>query len=211
MSVGGSAIYALAWWNLRRWQEIRDLAHTHALIVVLLLTVALCLLLDGGALLFSLAAQATVLHFVARRLSDRIVCVYAHLLFGVLAVWLGIRLVFEAGETTGILSAPALTDLWVIATALVVARVYGSPERIIYLLVAHAAIAGWLVRELEGSMLFITLAAEAAVLPLIAYRMKDKVVAAASHIFFAVLGLWLFYRLIVGDTAGTPELGSNGV
>jgi len=211
MSIGGSVIYALASWNLRRWQEIRDLAHTHGLIVVLLLTVALCLLLDGDVLLFSLAAEATILHFMGRRLSDKLICVFAHLVFGVLGYWLYIRLVFEAGGTSGILSARALTDLWVIATALLVARLYGSPERIIYLLVAHAAIAGWLVRELDGSTLFLALTAEAAVLRLIALRLMHKVVAAASHVFFAVLGLWLFYRLILGDGAGMPVLNGQAL
>ena len=211
MSIGASAVYALASWNLRRWQDIRDLAHTHALTGVLLLTVAICLLLDGDVLLFSLAAEAMVLHFAARRLADRIVGVFAHLLFGVLAVWLGIRLVFEADQTTGILTASALTDLWVIATALIVARAYGSPEKSIYLLVAHAAIAAWLVRELDGNTLFTALAAQAAVLRLIAYRLRDGVVAAASHFFFAVLGLWLFYRLIVGDEVDTPVLNSQAL
>ena len=211
MSIGGSAIYALASWYLRRWHEIRALAHTHGLIVVLLLTLALCLLLEGEVLFFSIAAEATILHLMGRRLSDNIICIFAHLVFGVLGGWLGFRLVFEAGAPMGILSARALTDLWLIATALVVARVYESPSRIIYLLVAHAAIAGWFVRELDGSTLFVALIAEAAVLRLIALRLMHAVVAVASHVGFAVLGLWLFYRLILGNGTGMPVLNCQAL
>ena len=204
VSTGGCAFYALGGRILSRWQGVRDLARTHVLAALLLLSTALCLLLDGDVLLFSLAAEAMVLHFVARRLFDEVIRVFAHLLFGVVGSWLGVRVFLGAVESTGILSATALTDLWVVATALVVARAYGNLQRIIYLLAAHAAFAGWLVRELDGNVLFVALTAEATVLRLIAHRLKDRAVAVASHIFFGGLGAWLGFRLIVHNGAGTP-------
>ena len=210
VAAAGCGVYALAARILQRWQEVRDLARTHALVAVMLLTVALCLLLEGDTLLFSLAAEATVLHFVARRLTDVAIRVFAHLQFGALAVWLTVR-VLDTGGSTGILTAPALTDLWVIATALLVARISAGPGRIIYLLAAHLLAAGWLVRELDGNVLFVALVAEAAILRVLAHRLKEQAVDVAANLFFGALAVWLAQRLFVDIGMGTPFLNGQAV
>ena len=50
-------------------------------------------MLEGDALIFTLAAEAAILHYVARRFSDGFISVEAHLIFFAVAVWLGARLV----------------------------------------------------------------------------------------------------------------------
>ena len=204
----GCGIYALAARLLQQWDSVRDLGRTHALVSAMLLTVSLCLLLDGDVLLFSLAAEATVLHLVARRLSDKVIRISAHVLFGAVAVWLSVR-ILDVDGSAGIFSALALTDLWVIAAALLVARVCDGPERIIYLLAAHAAAAGWLNRELDGNILFVALVAEAGILRLLAHRLKDEAVTVVCHLFFGALGLWIAQRLLSGAGVGTPVFNTQ--
>ena len=117
----------------------------------MLLAIAFYLLLDSNTLLFALAAEASVLHLIARRLSDKGVTIAAHLLFGGLGLWLVQRLFFyEQTEETAILNAQALTDLWVIGVASVVSILsISSKQRQVYLFLAHIVILGWFLRELS--------------------------------------------------------------
>jgi len=55
-----------------------------------------------------------------------------------------------------------------------------------------------LVLMLEGSVLFSALAAEAAVLHLVASRLSDKIVSAGAHLLFSAVALWLAARLVPG-------------
>ena len=77
-----------------------------------------------------------MLHLIARRLSDKGVTIVAHLLFGVLGLWLVQRLFFyEQTEKTAILNTQGLTGLWVIGVASVVSILSTSfKQRQVYLL-----------------------------------------------------------------------------
>jgi uncharacterized membrane protein len=55
---------------------------------------------------------------------------------------------------------------------------------------------------LEGDTLFITLAAEAAALHLVARRFSDRIISAGAHLLFAAAALWLAVRLV-------PEILGN--
>ncbi len=55
-----------------------------------------------------------------------------------------------------------------------------------------------LVLMLEGNVLFLALAVEAAVLHLGASRFSDKIVSAGAHLIFAAIALWLAARLLPG-------------
>lgn len=149
ITLGGALVYGLTSWRLFSLNVIKYLAYTQALVGVMLLTNAFYLLLDGNTLLFVLAAEAGVLHFIARRLSDKRIAFVAHLLFGVLGVWLIQRLFYGQAEGTAIFNTQALTDLWVIGLASVVSILLTEQKKA-YLFPVHIAILGWFLRELAS-------------------------------------------------------------
>ena len=149
LSMGGSFFYVFVALILKRWNVIKALAYTHVLVALLLLTVAVCLLLEGDVLFFALTAEATALHFISYRLSDRGTMIYAHLLFIVLAMLLANRLINMETEGTAILNTQALTEVVVILAGFIASLlVKSSDEKQIYRFCVHAAILGWFYREL---------------------------------------------------------------
>ena len=217
--LSGAALYALAALALRSLalRSIRrsgELSYTHALVALLLLTLSLAFMLDGNALLFTLAAEAAVLHYVARQLSDRIVSAGAHFLFFVAATWLVFRIltgVFTELAFTGpfdahlaVFNVPALVDFAVIALAFGASPVVvpGSAIRV-YRVVAHAAALGWLARELlhltDGdTWVFVSWALYAAGLHLLTRRLPGWGMALGAHMLSAIVALWLGMRLVWG-------------
>jgi uncharacterized membrane protein len=161
-----AALYVLA--ALALEGRSRDLAYTHAFVALLLLTLAAVLMLRGDALLFTLAAEATVLHYLSRRFSDRLVSAQAHLLFFAVAVWLAIRL--WAGAPEGALGAaePALFNVRALVDLVVIGLAFGASPLVlgrgsasVYRVAAHAAVLAWLWRELSvlpGGEAYVTIA-----------------------------------------------------
>jgi len=150
ITMGCVVIYGLASWNLYRLNVIKHLSYTHAFVGALLLTIAFYLLLDGDTLLFALAAEASVLHLIAHRLSAKGLAIAAHLLFGTLGLWLVPRLYYMQAEGTAIFNAQALTDLWMIGVASGVSLLFtSSEERKVYRLFIHILVLGWFLRELS--------------------------------------------------------------
>ena len=170
ISLSAAALYALAALALRsmRGGHSNDLSYTHASVALLLLTLAAVLMLRGDALLFTLAAEATVLHYISRRFSDRAISVEAHVLFFVAAAWLAVRLVF--GTSGGLIGAaePAIFNARALVDLLVMGLAFGASPIIqprslgtVYRGGAHAAVLAWLWRELSafpGGEAYVTIA-----------------------------------------------------
>jgi hypothetical protein len=151
IAMGGTIIYGLVSWNLKRWDSGKRLAYTHMLMALVLLTIAFCLLLEGNVLFFTLMVQAVALHIISKRLSDKGLSFGAHVLFIVLGIWLGYRIFVAAGVGTPILNAKALTDFFVIVSGLGVSVLFRLREvRYTYQLIAHIAFLGWLLKELSA-------------------------------------------------------------
>ncbi|OGG44227.1 MAG: hypothetical protein A3F84_09520 [Candidatus Handelsmanbacteria bacterium RIFCSPLOWO2_12_FULL_64_10] len=149
-TMGGALVYGAVAWGLLRQARVKGLADTHALVGLLLMTISLCLLLKGDALFFALAAEATALHIIAYRLSDRRAAGCAHLLFSAVGVWLAVRMIPRA-EGAPVLNARALTGLAVIAAGAGVSTVLRSRESAqVYRLFAHLAVLLWFLRELSS-------------------------------------------------------------
>jgi len=143
--------YGLLSWRFSHQNVVRDLSYTHSLVAVILLTYSFNLLLYGDLLLFTLAAEAGALHLLARRLSDRGISVAAHILFGIVGLWLIQRLFTEQVEGRFILNVKAVTDLLVITITSIVTIFYLSgDEKKGYFLFIHISILGWFLRELSS-------------------------------------------------------------
>lgn len=160
--MGCAMVYGVAAESLRRTSITRTLPYTQALVSLLLLTIALCHLLHGDTLFLTLAAEAVVLHLICRRLSDHGTAISAHLLFAAVGIWLAERLSVTPVAGMAVLNAKALTYLTVIAAASGISLVLQSrTAQLAYRLASHAALLGWLLKELssvDGGQGYVTIA-----------------------------------------------------
>lgn len=169
VSLSAAALYALAALTLRGLdRSSRDLPYIHALVALLFLTLAAVLMLRGEALFLTLAAEATALHYLSRRFSDRVVSVQAHALSFAVAVWLAVRLLVGAPAGSLGTAGPALFNVRAIVDLLVIGLAFGASSLVLprdlstlYRVIAHAAILAWLWRELStlpGGEAYVTIA-----------------------------------------------------
>jgi len=150
IALAGVVVYGLVSLSLSRSIIGRQHSYTHALVGIVLVTIALSLLLKGDTLRLALASEAAVLHLIATRLSFKGAAISAHLLFAGLALWMIPRLFFSDAKSTAIVNAQSLADLWTIAAGFLVTFQFSSgDEKKIYRLLVHVAVLGWLLRELS--------------------------------------------------------------
>jgi uncharacterized membrane protein len=165
ISLSAAVLYALAALALRGYGgPSSGLSYTHALVALLFVTLAAVLMLRGETLLFALAAEATALHYLSRRFSDKIVSAQAHVLFFAAGAWLALRLL--AGPPVG--AEPVLFDAGALVDLLVVGLAFGASLLVVprsletvYRVAAHAAVLAWLWRELStlpGGEAYVTIA-----------------------------------------------------
>lgn len=150
IALAGAALYAAGTWRLRREPEAGMLASAHALAGAVLTAVAIALLTHGHLQIVLWAVEAAGLHVLATRLDDRSVRAAGHLLFATVAVWLLQRFVGDPLPAKAVLNARALADAGVIAAGLTASWWVDARARPWYRLLAHAAILGWLWRELSA-------------------------------------------------------------
>jgi hypothetical protein len=163
VAICGAGLYALAALALRgsRRPRATTQVRTHALVALLLASLAGVLILRGDALLLALAAEAAVLHLASRRLSDRVLFWAAHLLSVSVASWLGSRLVVGL-LTGGVPLGASATDLAALALLFVASfalrnALRDAPRDALvqsykkaYRLLAHLGLLLWLWRELSS-------------------------------------------------------------
>lgn len=166
ISLGAAALYALAALLIHRVADVGRMHYTQAATALVLASLALPLLLDGDALLVALAAEAAVLHHVARRLSDRLLSTGAHALVALVLMWIFTRPLwdysFPGPDPIVIFNTRGLSDLAAIFLVFV-ATLAVTPRRMMVLcrLAAHVALLAWLWRELgmlPGGEPYVTIA-----------------------------------------------------
>ncbi len=151
IALAGAAAYALVSLSLSRSTSGKQYSYTHALVGILLITIALSLLLKGDTLRFALATEAAVLHLIATRISFKGAAISGHFLFAGLALWMIPRLFFGDVKGAAIMNAQSLADLWTIAAGFLVTFQFSSgDEKKIYRFIVHVAVLGWLLRELSA-------------------------------------------------------------
>ena len=232
VALAAAALYALAALALRHLEGAQNqsspASFTQALVALLLLTISIVLVLDGDVLLFTLAAEAAVLHHAARRLSSRVLSFESHLLWAVVAAWVCGRLLIGllAGSFPGpfpepFLGAASLTDLAVMALAFVSSRAVSPRGAVsLYRALAHAAVLAWLARELlplpEGeTWALLSWAFYAAGLHLVSRRLPRWGTEEVAHAVSAAVAVWLAARLVGGAVTpgypGTPIFNTWGL
>ncbi len=215
ITLGPAALYALVAWALRG--RLPALAYTHAMMDILLELWALVQILQGDALIFALAAEATALVYLARWLGDRGTAVAGHLLWLGTGWWLLLRLLFDlvAFDPGAAGWAAAATDLAVIA--LLAATSFAAASRHTadwYRLGVHVVFVLWLAVQLhslpEGWGLTVLAWTAYAALLILLYRLYPadfpllQTMVPAPLILLAALGI--FAARAAGAQAGTLAL-----
>ncbi|HEX2728192.1 MAG TPA: DUF2339 domain-containing protein [Rubrobacteraceae bacterium] len=167
ISLVAAALYSLAALLLHRVAEGGRMHYTHAATALVLATLAFALLLDGDALLVALAAEAAVLRYIARRLSDQWLSAGANALVALVLIWIFTRPLWDFSLLPGsgqvaVFNTRGLSDLAAIALVFV-ATLAGTPRRVMVLwrLAVHVALLAWLWRELgmiPGGEPYVTIA-----------------------------------------------------
>ncbi|MCH7562326.1 MAG: DUF2339 domain-containing protein [Gemmatimonadetes bacterium] len=214
VALGLTGVYALAARMLMVRPGMKGLGHTQGLVALMLSTVALALMLDGEVLLLTLAAQALVVHVVAKRISDPWAERWGHLLFGIVAFWLTARLTGGIGPARmPILNVGAMTDLALLAAALG-ASSFVARGATMYRVVPQVGLALLLGRELGGSSfagghaLLLAWAAQAWGTHVLAKRWSDPWTSRWGHVLWVIVAFDLAGRLV--GMAGAPPMLNVG-
>jgi hypothetical protein len=208
----GAAVYFGGAYILHSLKKVGNLAYTHVLVGTLLFTIGLCFLLEGDNLFFSIAAEATVLHLIAHRTDNRGIGIGAHLLFGILAVVLVVRLVMPQTGTRAVFNSLALADLWGIGCAFGLSYLFRSDlAKRAYFLLAYFALAAWFYRELDGNLLFVMLTAQALGFHMLTCRGKDILLQQFAHVFSFGVGVWLTQRIIRHEAVAPALVNVNAL
>ncbi len=151
-TLGVAAVFGMvALLVLRRSVQLKNLAYTHGLVSMALVSVALVLLLDGDALFFSFVVQAALIQLVALKLDDERVQYVGHTYFIIAGAWFLERLLALEPTGTAMLNAQALPELAVVVVAAVLS--FFQKDRHIgmgYRLLALLALLGLFYRELSA-------------------------------------------------------------
>ena len=150
-ALGCAAVFGLVALGLRNRSGCRSLAYTQAMVALLLLTIAFCLLLDKEVLYLTIAVEAAVLLLIWRRLDDLGTAVGGHTLFAISGLVLAVRLLAMEVEGTPAFNLPALRNLAVIALGLGLSFAFRrDTEKLVYRLCCHLGLLGWSLRELSA-------------------------------------------------------------
>jgi hypothetical protein len=150
VTLGATAFYlGLAWMLYRSGCE--NMGEIHLLTASVLLAVGWAIRLEGSLLLVALVAEAAVLHVVSRRLQDRLLGGFAHVLTLGVGLWVAVRILALDAQSPPVLNARAMSDLFALALALGTSWLHASPDlRRGYRLAVHILFLGWLYREFAG-------------------------------------------------------------
>lgn len=216
VALGLTGVYALAARVVMGRPGVGELGHTQGLVALMLSTVAFGLILDGEALLLTLAAQAFVVHMVAKRISDSWTEGWGHVLFVIVGIWLLQRLAGGV-ELVGIpiLNGVARSDLAVLAAAMGVSSVVARGT-VAYRVLPQVGLALLLGRELGGSSfggghaLLLAWAAQALGTHRLAERWRDVWTSRWGHVLSIIVALYLAMRLF-GAASGMPVLNMGAL
>ncbi|MDP6038692.1 MAG: DUF2339 domain-containing protein [Candidatus Latescibacteria bacterium] len=194
ITMGGAAFYGLTAWKLRSKTACQPLAYTHSLVALLLLTLAFCLLLKGNTLFLTLAAEAAVLHLIARWFSSRGILTSAHILFSITGLILIAHLLSKA-QGISITNPLALTDLAVMAIGLSITQIFRSQTTIsVYRMGVHLTLLAWFWRELSplhSGMGYVTIVWGTYAVALLVFALRhnlNQLQAVALGTLFLVVG-----------------------
>jgi uncharacterized membrane protein len=159
LGVAATVLYALGAQYVGERQGRSPLTAAHAVTAALLLAIACALLFEDHVVFMLWGIEATVLHLLVRQWalddagpSERpaiALDVTAHILYAVVGIWMLNRLVELGPPESAVWNVQALADMAVIAVTLVAATAIQPAASRWYRLAAHAAILGWLARELS--------------------------------------------------------------
>ncbi len=146
-----SLIYFALFLIYRTHEKLNVLFFVHGLVATLILTWAFLLIFDGNTLFFVLAMESWILFLIAHKIADPKMEKVSQLFIGIMGLALLIRVFSLNANLPYLFNIRALVDL-TFMLILVHAGYKQWPEgkSLLFFAILHAAIMGWLLRELGG-------------------------------------------------------------
>jgi hypothetical protein len=228
VALSGAGLYALATLLFRYVEREGHVSYVSGLSALALATLGVVLIFKGDSLFTALVLEAAALHLLARRLTDRLVSQLGHSLSGIVAAWLGYRLlagVAEVGfEAIGVsvvrsrfLDVGTAIDLGAIALLPLVAH-FALRGRVAagYRFVASGALSLWLARELvalQDGFAYVVLAwtAYAVILFFLSRRFESVILSVAAQVQLAALSALVFGSLLYALAFGPDGIAGFNV
>ena len=133
-----------------RGKKLNHLAQVQGFTACILLVTSIFLIFDDYALLVALGASASLIRVISRTMSDRLLSLVSHVLFGYLAGLLVYRFFENPDRGIPLLNLEAICELAVIGLMVALAPIMKKRTTMhLYLLVAHVLFLGWLYHELH--------------------------------------------------------------
>lgn len=156
-----AVIGGLGYLTLKR-ETMVALASSHAFMSLVMLTIGFVLIFEGNVLFTVLAAEAVGLRYVAYQTSDEKLDVSAHILFGIVILWLFNLMRFSFG-TSAMLGWEGITQLAFLAAGgmLLPKWIKKSDIRLVYRIVSHVVFLIWIyqaIAPLESGQAWVTVA-----------------------------------------------------
>jgi hypothetical protein len=179
-----------------------------------------------GYVMLSWAAYLAMLQLLSYRLRDRITSLAAHLPFLLVAYLFAERVAIGPEQGNAVFNQNALTNLAVIILAAIISFVAQPKEAgVWYRYVLHGAVLAWLWREFSQltwgyEYIILAWAAYATLLHVVSLLVarrwgRDQITFIAAHALFAVSGLWLLSRIVLGliivNVNQTPVFNPKGL
>ncbi len=209
---GGALLYGAVYLGLRRESLLRY-APPHGLVAAVLATYALSEVVGGATLLLVWAVEAALLLGLAHRLEDRLLRISGHVIFGIVAVWLGRRFAALEFDALPLVSPGALSELVALGAGVAALRwVRGPFLRRLYQSLLILGRFGWWTNELVvfpqgGAYLLLVGAGSGLVLLWLGRWRTESLYRYAGHAIFGVLVGALSVRLGGSTAEGLPLVG----
>jgi len=155
-----AGIGALGYVALQK-EDIPALASTHIFMALVMLTIGFVLLLEGNVLFTVLAGEAVALRYIAYQTNDEKVDISAHILFGIVVLWLINIMQLTLGSSSTALSLDGFTQLAFIAAGGLLLPLWleKSDIRLVYKVLCHMLFLAWIflaVSTLENGQAWVT-------------------------------------------------------
>ncbi|MEZ5359307.1 MAG: DUF2339 domain-containing protein [Candidatus Zixiibacteriota bacterium] len=192
-----------------------DLVYTNGLIGLMLFTVSLSLVFDGPTSMITIGTEAFILFLIARRVNDKVIAAYSHVLFLILAgvVLARILLLYMIRHSSNsFFNKELIADSFVTGFIFAVGLMSTNIKIIrIYLIAGFLLISGILCRELSGNTHLFTLTLTgASIFVYLKYR-YDAVIEKFGELYLATMLLWSYQRLVVLDPDGTAFFNAQAL
>lgn len=190
-----------------------DLVYTNGLIGILLFTISLSLILDGPTSMITIGTEAFILFLIARKVNDKLIAAYSHILFVVLAFVVIARIFLLdmfGGKPDSFFNKDLIADCFVTGFVFAVGFISDKIKNVrVYIIAGFSLLTGILCRELSGAEHLVALTVVMTGLFIYLRYRPDIIIHQFGRIFNLLMAIWVVKRIFTLVPRGTPFFNSQ--